>query len=60
MADFKLGDVVRLKSGGPDMTITQYPRQSPVGNYDDRALCSWFDNGDRKVDEFPLEALEKE
>ena len=35
--DFKLGDVVRLKSGGPDMTITEI--------LDDRtnAHCEWFD-----------------
>ena len=36
MADFKPGDVVRLKSGGPNMTVTG--RHSETG----RILCQWF------------------
>jgi uncharacterized protein YodC (DUF2158 family) len=36
---FKLGDVVRLKSGGPNMTIEKY------GNYsgERKCVCKWFD-----------------
>jgi uncharacterized protein YodC (DUF2158 family) len=48
---FKVGDIVRLKSGGPKMTVTKV-----VG---DRIHCEWF-NDDNKVDfkVFPPEALE--
>ena len=46
MADFAKGDVVQLKSGGPQMTV------SDVGNYgggfgtgpEDGVKCVWFDN----------------
>jgi uncharacterized protein YodC (DUF2158 family) len=37
---FKMGDVVRLKSGGPNMTVEKY------GNYsgERKCLCKWFDD----------------
>ena len=38
MADFKPGDMVRLKSGGPSMTVEE------VG--DKETICCWFGNGD--------------
>jgi uncharacterized protein YodC (DUF2158 family) len=55
--EYKIGDVVRLKSGGPAMTITM------VGdNYGTPTVwCQWFDhkhtlqNGD-----FPPDAVEKD
>ena len=34
---FASGDVVKLKSGGPPMTVEKTET--------DRALCSWFANG---------------
>jgi uncharacterized protein YodC (DUF2158 family) len=49
MAEFKPGDVVKLKSGGPAMTIAKY------GKYSDgeKALCEWFDGkGEVKRDTF--------
>ncbi len=47
MAEFKKGDVVQLKSGGPKMTVTN------VGNYsegmgmgpEDGVACVWFEPG---------------
>ena len=39
MAEFKVGDVVQLKSGGPEMTVTG-PANS--GN----VLCAWFTSFD--------------
>jgi uncharacterized protein YodC (DUF2158 family) len=57
MADFKLGDTVRLKSGGPIMTVTIVGQPLP-----DRPVyltCAWFTkNEDEKVANFPFEALE--
>lgn len=41
MADkFKTGDVVRLKSDGPNMTVVKY------GSYrgERKCLCQWFDD----------------
>jgi uncharacterized protein YodC (DUF2158 family) len=34
--DFNVGDVVRLKSGGPDMTVDN-------ANFS-RVVCTWFDS----------------
>lgn len=39
MIKFKLGDVVRLKSGGPTMTVTSIDRDGDVG-------VIWFLNGE--------------
>jgi len=37
MAEFQEGSVVRLKSGGPPMTV------SIVHDYNDMLVCKWFD-----------------
>ena len=39
--EFKKGDVVRLKSGGPRMTISSVED-------DGRFFCLWFDGNDQK------------
>jgi len=53
---FKTGDVVKLKSGGPAMTVVG------EGNGADghmRTNCTWFDNDDREQNgAFPPDALE--
>ncbi len=51
----KPGDVVRLKSGGPPMTVTKI---SVLPN-DDRELaaCSWFNEKDNRRDLWPTDAL---
>lgn len=38
--EFKIGDIVRLKSGGPDMTIAQLPNWNSDYSYS----CKWFDD----------------
>ncbi len=53
---FKIGDTVRLKSGGPTMTVTA------VG-MDDKGTawitCVWFDDKENKdASSFPANALE--
>lgn len=51
MSDLKVGDVVRLKSGGPKMTIYSI--------IDNGCYCTWFDANDNKVnDAFNLLTLQ--
>lgn len=36
----KVGDVVKLKSGGPEMVIKEDEGENEIGHY---YLCEWFD-----------------
>lgn len=73
MVKFKLGDVVRLKSGGPEMTVTlvcSKESQSPVEAYAYQAYqkkfglsdayygTCWFEGTKKSEDAFPEETLE--
>lgn len=50
---FKAGDTVRLKSGGPDMTV-----ETVEGAY---VFCAWFDKAHKPhARKFPMSALEGE
>ena len=49
--DFKLGDVVQLKSGGPSMTV-----EAISGN---DVVCIWFDKMKAHRKSFPAIAVEK-
>lgn len=58
MDDFKKGDMVKLKSGGPKMTIDD------IGKYNyndfDQAKCVWFEKDNVKQESvFSLETLVK-
>lgn len=53
MSKFKKGDLVKLKSGGPVMTI------DTVIESDNLASCKWFHNGEIKTHLFNLDALEE-
>ena len=50
---FKVGQVVQLRSGGPDMTVSDLE----VYAHPDHIECQWF--GGRKLEEgkFPVESL---
>ena len=50
-SEFDVGDVVRLKSGGPRMTV--------VGRMwgSDQLLCSWFEGDRSHMGSFPSKAL---
>lgn len=49
---FKVGDVVRLKSGGSDMTVT---KTLPNDTYH----VTWFDGAQKRTALFHLVTLEK-
>jgi uncharacterized protein YodC (DUF2158 family) len=49
---FQPGDVVRVKSGGPPMTIVYYDEQEQV-------YCQWFDGKKRQDGTFEEVVLEK-
>jgi len=53
MAQFNVGDVVRLKSGGPRMTID---RQN-VGSNSENVVCLWFDGTKRTEGAFHPQTL---
>jgi uncharacterized protein YodC (DUF2158 family) len=56
-AQFKIGDTVQLKSGGPPMTVTGYGKDEE-GN--PRVTCTWFDHEQNaKTGVFPIEAVQE-
>jgi uncharacterized protein YodC (DUF2158 family) len=52
---FRIGDVVKLKSGGPLMTVT-----NPGSTTGEHAVvsCSWFDGTTPHASVFPPDTLE--
>ena len=53
-SSFNPGDVVNLKSGGPNMTVVTLT-ENPA-----RVMCEWFPNADSvKRYSFPSESLER-
>jgi uncharacterized protein YodC (DUF2158 family) len=60
MADeFKVGDVVRLKSGGPRMTIEELGDYSTMGVAGhDQAKCVWFEGTKHLRGVFEFASLE--
>jgi uncharacterized protein YodC (DUF2158 family) len=57
--EWKVGDTVQLKSGGPVMTITSIGESGMMGSGPIHAYCTWFDGKNVKNGEFPLPAVEK-
>jgi uncharacterized protein YodC (DUF2158 family) len=59
MPDFKVGDVVRLKSGSPSMTITSIGESGMMGGGPIHAYVTWFnEKREVKTDSFPLPTIE--
>ena len=48
----KVGDTVKLKSGGPNMNVQSIDEKG-------RAVCSWFVDGEAHREVFRLESLEQ-
>ncbi|ARP68127.1 MULTISPECIES: YodC family protein [Mesorhizobium] len=61
MSEFAAGDVVQLKSGGPQMTVEQVGKTSMTD--EDGVWCVWFEKiGNKQVvqrETFPPVALKK-
>lgn len=56
MSDFKKGDVVQLKSGGPKMTIQDLGDYGPTGP-EEGASCVWFEKDKRQDFVFDVAVL---
>jgi uncharacterized protein YodC (DUF2158 family) len=55
--DYKVGDIVALKSGGPSMTVTDFGDFSMSG-VKQGVLCVWFDGSKKMEAVFPPDSLE--
>jgi uncharacterized protein YodC (DUF2158 family) len=64
---FKVGDKVRLKSGGPEMTVENYVTQpkfkrDEIGMYEEETakvkICYFDETGGKKCDIFEQDMLE--
>ncbi len=53
----KVGQTVQLNSGGPVMTVSNYPYCELGFTYDDRAECVWFENHQLQKAVFPIDTL---
>lgn len=56
-AKFVLGDIVKLKSGGPDMTVNEVSKDA-YGELNGKYRCQWFAGKKLDVGTFPVESLE--
>ena len=50
------GNIVQLKTGSPNMTISHIERLGVIGERIS-AKCIWFENGIKKEDSFPEKSL---
>ncbi len=58
MSDFKKGDVVQLKSGGPKMTVENVADYSGWGaGPENGAKCVWFEKNEAKEKVFDVAVL---
>jgi uncharacterized protein YodC (DUF2158 family) len=59
MAEFKVGDVVQLISGGPEMTVSDVKAQNVSPNNIGRVACQWFAGKKLESGYFPTDSLVK-
>ncbi len=55
MANFKIGDVVQLKSGGPKMTVYELSGGPGSDNFEVR--CTWFEKSSQLSSWFVADTL---
>lgn len=51
-SNFNVGEIVQLKSGGPEMTVQLVP-EKPTGHY----KCQWFAGKKLEAGLFPFDSL---
>lgn len=59
---YKTGDVLRLKSGGPKLTVKEYAEQLGEGlevKEHLRVICQWFAGSKSEQAGFPEDSLER-
>ncbi|MBC8662060.1 DUF2158 domain-containing protein [Vibrio parahaemolyticus] len=56
---FKKGDIVRLKSGGPKMTVQNIVPPTMPGREPSYLNTQWFAGSTLKKGSFPFDSLEK-
>jgi len=54
----KVGDIVQLKSGGPDMTVAEIDDYGSGSSPLMKATCTWFDGTKRHEELFVLQTLD--
>jgi len=59
MEELNVGDVVRLTSGGPNMTIDHIYTKVLYSEQGSYARCLWFDGSALYEDEFSIGSLER-
>lgn len=50
---FEIGDIVRLKTGGPDMVVEKYQQDQH------QLQCSWYEEDEKVLAVFSESSLEK-
>lgn len=60
MNQFKIGDLVRLKSGGPLMTVHDIGDYTLSNGTNSGLLCVWFDDRKKVQDVFHPDAVERD
>ena len=58
--EFKIGDVVRLKSGGPAMTVSHVETGANSVDGQPYLTCVWFDDGKERDGTYHPDTVEKE
>ena len=59
MAEFKIGDLVTLKTGGPSMIVTEVKKGVYDGVEKVRVSCEWMDGNAHFDDEFFATSLKR-
>lgn len=65
MSKFSTGDVVRLKSGGPTMTVKGYHKKMDIKKgmhveSETEVICTWFENNQLNQNIFDEDQLQTE